>query len=101
VDQPRGRFDKRPIRQPRERIEEEKTLRPATRRQTASGPPPINREITISEGITVKELSEKLDVKANLHHQEAGGSRHLRHHQPDLDETGHRIARDSALPPPP
>jgi translation initiation factor IF-2 len=64
VDQPRGRFDKRPIRQPRERIEEEKTLRPATRRQTASGPPPISREITISEGITLKELSEKLDVKA-------------------------------------
>ena len=31
-----------------------------------AGPPPINREITISEGITVKELSEKLDVKANL-----------------------------------
>jgi translation initiation factor IF-2 len=28
--------------------------------------PPINRDITISEGITVKELSEKLDVKANL-----------------------------------
>ncbi len=64
VDQPRGRFDKRPVRQPRERIEEEKTLRPATRRQTASGPPPISREITISEGITLKELSEKLDIKA-------------------------------------
>ena len=31
-----------------------------------AGPPPINREITISEGITVKELSEKLDVKAAL-----------------------------------
>ena len=30
------------------------------------GPPPINREITISEGITVKELSEKLEVKAAL-----------------------------------
>ena len=29
-------------------------------------PPPISREITISEGITVKELSEKLDVKAAL-----------------------------------
>jgi translation initiation factor IF-2 len=43
---------------------EEKVLRP-TRRETPQGPPPINREITISEGITVKELSEKLDVKAN------------------------------------
>ena len=37
-----------------------------TRREAPAGPPPINREITISEGITVKELSEKLDVKANL-----------------------------------
>jgi len=64
VDQPRGRFDKRPVRQQRERIEEEKTLRPATRRQVSSGPPPISREITISEGITLKELSEKLDIKA-------------------------------------
>ncbi|MGA2274630.1 MAG: translation initiation factor IF-2 [Bryobacteraceae bacterium] len=64
VDQPRGRFDKRPARQQRERIEEEKVLRPATRRQTASGPPPISREITISEGLTLKELSEKLDIKA-------------------------------------
>jgi translation initiation factor IF-2 len=67
VEQPRGRAgEKRPARpQPRERIEEEKILRPA-RRQVETGPPPINREITISEGITVKELSEKLDVKANL-----------------------------------
>jgi translation initiation factor IF-2 len=51
--------------QPRERAEEEKILRPQ-RRHVDSGPPPINREITISEGITVKELSEKLDVKAAL-----------------------------------
>jgi len=64
AEQPRGRFDKRPVRQPRERIEEEKNLRPSTRRQVASGPPPISREITISEGITLKELSEKLDIKA-------------------------------------
>ena len=64
LEQPRGRFDKRPARQQRERIEEEKVLRPATRRQVASGPPPISREITISEGITLKELSEKLDIKA-------------------------------------
>ncbi len=46
-------------------MEEEKVLRPQ-RRHVESGPPPISREITISEGITVKELSEKLDVKANL-----------------------------------
>jgi translation initiation factor IF-2 len=63
----RGRpGDKRPTRpQPRERAEVEKDLRPQ-RRQVDAGPPPINREITISEGITVKELSEKLDVKAAL-----------------------------------
>ena len=47
------------------KLEEEKTLRP-TRRHVEAGPPPISRAITISEGITVKELSEKLDVKANL-----------------------------------
>jgi translation initiation factor IF-2 len=66
VEPARGRpGDKRPVRQPRERVEEERILRP-TRRHVEQGPPPINREITISEGITVKELSEKLDVKANL-----------------------------------
>jgi translation initiation factor IF-2 len=66
LEQPRGRAgDKRLSRPQRERIEEEKILRP-TRRQVETGPPPINREITISEGITVKELSEKLDVKATL-----------------------------------
>jgi translation initiation factor IF-2 len=67
IEQPRGRPGEKPrARQPRERVEEEKVLRGPTRRQQESGPPPINREITISEGITVKELSEKLDVKANL-----------------------------------
>jgi len=67
VEPARGRpGDKRPSRpQPRERQEEEKILRPQ-RRQVEQGPPPINREITISEGITLKELSEKLDVKAAL-----------------------------------
>ncbi len=68
VEPARGRpGDKRPgaRQQPRERMEEEKILRPQ-RRPVEAGPPPINREITISEGITVKELCEKLDVKANL-----------------------------------
>jgi translation initiation factor IF-2 len=66
VEQPRGRVgEKRPVRQQRERIEVEKILR-QERRKVETGPPPINREITISEGITVKELSEKLDVKASL-----------------------------------
>jgi translation initiation factor IF-2 len=67
ADQPRGRpGDKRTPRQQRERIEEERTLRPAFRRHVESGPPPISREIVISEGITVRELSEKLDVKAAI-----------------------------------
>jgi translation initiation factor IF-2 len=52
-------------RRPREAEDGEKILRPM-RREAQSGPPPINRDITISEGVTVKELSEKLDVKANL-----------------------------------
>jgi translation initiation factor IF-2 len=67
ADQPRGRAgDKRTPRQQRERIEEERTLRPASRRHVDSGPPPISREIVVSEGITVRELSEKLDVKAAI-----------------------------------
>jgi translation initiation factor IF-2 len=67
VEQPRGRPGGKPGgRQPRERVEEERVLRGPTRRQQESGPPPVNREITISEGITIKELCEKLDVRANL-----------------------------------
>ncbi len=50
----------------RERVEEERSLRPVPRREAPSGPPPITREITISEGITVKELSEKLDTRSSL-----------------------------------
>ncbi len=37
-----------------------------SKRSAVIEPPPIDREITVSEGITVKELSEKLGVKANL-----------------------------------
>ena len=68
IEQPRGRPGEKPrgARQPRERVEEERVQRGPTRRQQEAGPPPINREITISEGITVKELCEKLDVRANL-----------------------------------
>ena len=55
----------RPGQSRRPRDPEEKMLRPVRRDQPA-GPPPINRDITITEGITVKELSEKLDVKANF-----------------------------------
>jgi translation initiation factor IF-2 len=67
-EQQRRPGDKRPARPQRERVEEgsEKILRPTGKRHAEAGPPPVNREITISEGITVKELSEKLDVKANM-----------------------------------
>jgi translation initiation factor IF-2 len=67
VEQQRRPPDKRGARSQRDRQQEqeEKVLRPV-RREAPSGPPPVNREITISEGITVKELSEKLDVKASL-----------------------------------
>jgi len=67
VEQQRRPPDKRGARSQRDRQQEqeEKILRPV-RREAPAGPPPVNREITISEGITVKELSEKLDVKASL-----------------------------------
>jgi translation initiation factor IF-2 len=45
---------------------EEGRLRQVSRRQESFQPPPVDREITVAEGITVKELSEKLGVKANL-----------------------------------
>jgi len=52
----------------REVEQEEGRLRmPVSRRSLEpAAPPPIDREITVSEGITVKELSEKLGIKANL-----------------------------------
>ena len=50
----------------READQEEGRLRPVARRQETFEPPPVDREITIAEGITVKELSEKLGVKATL-----------------------------------
>jgi len=50
----------------REQEQEAKILHRHTqqRAQVSEEPPPITREITISEGMTVKELSEKLGVKA-------------------------------------
>ena len=39
---------------------------PSVAKASGSAPPPIDREITIGEGITVKELSEKLGVKSSL-----------------------------------
>ncbi len=50
----------------RDHTEEERSQRTPMRRDQPVEPPPIDRDITIAEGITVKELSEKLGVKANL-----------------------------------
>ncbi|HEX4748286.1 MAG TPA: translation initiation factor IF-2 [Bryobacteraceae bacterium] len=50
----------------REDLEEGILRERGPRRQMIAEPPPIDREITVAEGITVKELSEKLGVKANL-----------------------------------
>ena len=49
----------------REEIEGKLTER-VSKRSAYVEPPPIDREITVAEGVTVKELSEKLGVKANL-----------------------------------
>jgi translation initiation factor IF-2 len=46
--------------------QEEGRLRPVSRRAEAFVPPPIDREITIAEGVTVRELSEKLGIKATM-----------------------------------
>ncbi len=52
---------------PRKREEQEGVLRErVAKRPAIVEPPPIDREITVAEGVTVKELSEKLGVKANL-----------------------------------
>jgi len=50
----------------RDQEQEEGRLRPVSRKQQAFEPPPIDREITIAEGVTVKELSEKLGIKGNV-----------------------------------
>jgi translation initiation factor IF-2 len=68
TEQQRRHQAKPGVRQPvRKRELEEGILRErVSKRATVVEPPPIDREITVAEGITVKELSEKLGVKANL-----------------------------------
>jgi translation initiation factor IF-2 len=44
---------------------DEKAIRPSLRRE-ADAVVAVNRQITVAEGVTVKELSEKLGLKANL-----------------------------------
>jgi translation initiation factor IF-2 len=60
------RHQAKPSTRERHHEPEEGKLRMPMRRNEPAAPPPIDREITIAEGITVKELSEKLTVKANL-----------------------------------
>jgi translation initiation factor IF-2 len=50
----------------REDHEEGNLRERVAKRAAVLAPPPIDREITVAEGVTVKELSEKLGVKANL-----------------------------------
>ncbi len=59
---------RKPARPPeREREPEEKVLhRPAPRREELPARPAEGKKITIAEGITVKELAEKLELKAAL-----------------------------------
>jgi len=56
---------RQPIRK-REDLEEGVLRQRISKRSMVLAPPPIDREITVAEGVTVKELSEKLGVKANL-----------------------------------
>jgi translation initiation factor IF-2 len=44
---------------------EEKVLRPTFRREPEA-PVAVNKQITVAEGVTVKELSEKLGLKGNV-----------------------------------
>jgi translation initiation factor IF-2 len=60
--------DRRPTRaaeRDRQLERQEKALRPAYRRETEA-PVAVNKQITLAEGVTVKELSEKLGLKASL-----------------------------------
>ena len=64
-----GRRDaakKRPLQREREIDREGKLRTFGPRKQEAAPLPVVDREITISEGITVKEFADKLGVKASL-----------------------------------
>jgi translation initiation factor IF-2 len=41
------------------------SARPSASAQSSSAPPPISRTITFAEGMTAKDLADKLDVKVN------------------------------------
>ncbi len=62
------RHQAKPVGRPtaRKREQEGNIRERVSKRSMVMEPPPIDREITVAEGVTVKELSEKLGVKANL-----------------------------------
>ena len=69
ADQARRVQDKRGPRvaeRDRQLEREEKLLRPAARRAAEEALPAFGKQITVSEGVTVKELSEKLGIKASV-----------------------------------
>ena len=65
ADARRDAGKKRPTQRERE-LEREGILKPFGRKQEPMALPVVDKEIAISEGITAKELSEKLGVKANI-----------------------------------
>ena len=65
VDQRRPSRPVRPTGRERQVDREEKVLRPSFRREQEAAVA-VNKQITVAEGVTVKELSEKLGLKASL-----------------------------------
>jgi translation initiation factor IF-2 len=66
VEQPRRVVDKRRQVDRNRRADQEGKLHLPAARREAMASLAVNRDITVAEGITVKELSEKLGVKANM-----------------------------------
>ena len=64
VTDPGRRHATKPTRSDRQREEQEGRL--LLRRREEEAVIAVNKEITISEGVTVKELAEKMGIKANL-----------------------------------
>ena len=64
VTDPGRRHATKPTRSDRQREEQEGRL--LLRRREEEAVVAVNKEITISEGVTVKELAEKMGIKANL-----------------------------------
>jgi translation initiation factor IF-2 len=65
VDQRRPSRPVRPAGRERQIDREERVLRPSFRREQEAAVA-VNKQITVAEGVTVKELSEKLGLKASL-----------------------------------